>query len=130
MSAPKRPPGLIQRYREELQARHYARRTVAAVLRFGSGRGDQIPVWGTVQEGRVLPVRRAPGSSGISKLGPVLDQPTLASLNRAEAAAHGHEHGDVCTLAQWLAKAAAGGLINQHSKPSLTSKLASQTPKP
>ena len=23
-----RPPGLIQRYREELQARHYARRTV------------------------------------------------------------------------------------------------------
>jgi site-specific recombinase XerD len=24
-----RPPGLIQRYREELQARHYARRTVA-----------------------------------------------------------------------------------------------------
>jgi hypothetical protein len=44
-----------------------------------------IPVWGTVQEGRVLPVRRAPGSSSISKLGPVLDQPTLASLNRAEA---------------------------------------------
>jgi len=36
-----RPPGLIQRYREALQARHYARRTVAAteqwlrrVLRF------------------------------------------------------------------------------------------------
>lgn len=34
MAAPKiqspraRPPGLIQRYREELQARHYARRTV------------------------------------------------------------------------------------------------------
>ena len=25
---PSRPPGLIQRYREELQARHYARRTV------------------------------------------------------------------------------------------------------
>ena len=24
-----RPPGLIQRYREELQARHYAQRTVA-----------------------------------------------------------------------------------------------------
>jgi site-specific recombinase XerD len=24
-----RPPGLIQRYREELQARHYAKRTVA-----------------------------------------------------------------------------------------------------
>lgn len=29
MPSPARPPGLIQRYREELQARHYARRTVA-----------------------------------------------------------------------------------------------------
>jgi site-specific recombinase XerD len=29
MTNPNRPPGLIQRYREELQARHYARRTVA-----------------------------------------------------------------------------------------------------
>jgi len=28
MPSPPRPPGLIQRYREELQARHYARRTV------------------------------------------------------------------------------------------------------
>jgi integrase len=28
MENPPRPPGLIQRYREELQARHYARRTV------------------------------------------------------------------------------------------------------
>ena len=28
MPAPSKPPGLIQRYREELQARHYARRTV------------------------------------------------------------------------------------------------------
>ena len=31
-----------------------------------------ILVWGAVYEGRVLPVRRASGSSGISKLGPVL----------------------------------------------------------
>ena len=30
MTNPKRPPGLIQRYREELQARHYARRTVSS----------------------------------------------------------------------------------------------------
>ena len=29
MEAPTRPAGLIQRYREALQARHYARRTVA-----------------------------------------------------------------------------------------------------
>ncbi len=28
MPSPSRPAGLIQRYREELQARHYARRTV------------------------------------------------------------------------------------------------------
>jgi site-specific recombinase XerD len=28
MTNPNSPPGLIQRYREELQARHYARRTV------------------------------------------------------------------------------------------------------
>jgi len=28
MPSPPRPAGLIQRYREELQARHYARRTL------------------------------------------------------------------------------------------------------
>jgi hypothetical protein len=28
MPSPPRPAGLIQRYREELQARHYARRSV------------------------------------------------------------------------------------------------------
>ena len=30
MNSPSRPPGLIQRYREELQARHYARRTISS----------------------------------------------------------------------------------------------------
>jgi integron integrase len=30
MTCPNRPPGLIQRYREELQVRHYARRTVSS----------------------------------------------------------------------------------------------------
>jgi hypothetical protein len=106
----------------------------ASPLKVDPVRIKDIPVWGTVQEGRVLPVRRSPGSSGISKLGPVLDQPTLASVNRADAAAHGHEHehehGDVCTLAQLLAKAAAGNLINQPSPPSLSSRLANQAPKP
>jgi hypothetical protein len=100
----------------------------ASPLKVDPVRIKDIPVWGTVQEGRLLPVRRAPGSSGISKLGPVLDQPTLASLNRADTAAHGH--GDVCTLAQLLAKAAAESLINQPSTPSLSSRLASQAPKP
>jgi hypothetical protein len=33
MPSPPRPAGLIQRYREELQARHYARRTVKTVRR-------------------------------------------------------------------------------------------------
>ena len=32
-----RPPGLIQRYREELQTRHYARRTVKAYASPGDG---------------------------------------------------------------------------------------------
>jgi hypothetical protein len=57
----------------------------ASPLKVDPVRIKDITVWGTVQEGRVLPVRRSPGSSGISKLGPVLDQPTLASVNRAEA---------------------------------------------
>ncbi|MFM8277912.1 MAG: phage integrase N-terminal SAM-like domain-containing protein, partial [Cyanobium sp.] len=30
MTSQSRPPGLIQRYREELQVRHYARRTVSS----------------------------------------------------------------------------------------------------
>jgi site-specific recombinase XerD len=30
MTSPSRPPGLIQRYREALEVRHYARRTVSA----------------------------------------------------------------------------------------------------
>jgi hypothetical protein len=30
MTNTNRPPGLIQRYREELQARHYAHRTVSS----------------------------------------------------------------------------------------------------
>ena len=89
-----------------------------------------IPVWGTVQEGRVLPVHRATGRSPVSVLGPVLDQPTLAAVNRAEASVAWHDHGDACTLAQWLAKAAAGGRFDQPLIPSSTSELGSKTPKP
>jgi predicted amidohydrolase YtcJ len=102
----------------------------ASPLKVDPVRIKDIPVWGTVQEGRVLPVRRARGSRVVSGLGPVLDQPTLAAVNRAEAAVNGHEHGDSCTLAQRLAKAAAGGLLDQHSTPSSTSRVESQTPKP
>lgn len=90
-----------------------------------------IAVWGTVQEGRILPVRHAPGNSGISRLGPVLDQPTLAAVNRANASVAGHDHGDSCTLAKQLAMAADGSLLfDQHSAPSEPSRLGSQTPTP
>ncbi|MFY8149152.1 MAG: integron integrase [Prochlorococcaceae cyanobacterium] len=34
MTSPERPPGLLQRYREELQVRHYARRTVKTYERW------------------------------------------------------------------------------------------------
>jgi hypothetical protein len=37
MPNPTRPPGLIQRYGEELQARHYARRTVATYEQWWRG---------------------------------------------------------------------------------------------
>ena len=102
----------------------------ASPLNVDPVRIKDIAVWGTVQEGRVMPVRPAPGNSGISRLGPVLDQPTLAAVNRADASVAGHNHGDSCTLAQQLAMAAAGGRFDQHSAPSEPSRLGSQTPKP
>jgi predicted amidohydrolase YtcJ len=89
-----------------------------------------IAVWGTVQEGRVLPVHRVPAHRAASVLGPVLDQPTLAAVNRAEASVAGHEHGDSCTIAQWLAKAAAQGLIHQQLTPSTTGRQNSQMQAP
>lgn len=102
----------------------------ASPLKVDPVRIKDIPVWGTVQEGRVLPVRRAPGSSAISVLGPVLDQPILSAVNRAEASVTGHDHGDPCTVARWLATAAAGGLFDQHWTPSSTSRMGSQMTKP
>lgn len=74
-----------------------------------------IPVWGTVQEGRVLPVRRSAGVGPRTVMGPVLDRQTLAVINTADhrAVATGgavpaaredaSEHADSCTLARRLA---------------------------
>jgi predicted amidohydrolase YtcJ len=102
----------------------------ASPLKVDPVRIKDIAVWGTIQEGRILPVRQASGNSGISRLGPVLDQPTLAAVNRANASVAGHDHGDSCTLAKQLAMAANGTLFDQHSAPSEPSRLGNQTPKP
>jgi predicted amidohydrolase YtcJ len=103
----------------------------ASPLKVDPVRIKDIAVWGTVQEGRVLPVRQAPGNSVTSRLGPVLDQPTLAAVNRANASVTGHDHGDSCTLAKQLAMAADGNLLfDQHSAPSEPSGLGSQTVRP
>jgi predicted amidohydrolase YtcJ len=80
----------------------------ASPLKVDPVRIKDIPVWGTVLEGRVLPVRRAPGRAALSMLGPVLDPSTQAAPHRAAVALTDHEHGDGCTLARWLASAAAG----------------------
>jgi hypothetical protein len=85
-------------------------------LRVDPVRIKDIPVWGTVQEGRVLPVPRSPGTRTISVLGPVLVPPTLAAVHRAKAAEAGHDHGDSCTLAQRLAAIAAEGLVPAASR--------------
>lgn len=102
----------------------------ASPLKVDPVRIKDIPVWGTVHEGRLLPVLGAAGSRGLSRLGPVLDQPTLASLSRADASVAGHDHGDGCQLAQWLAKAAADGLSELHQISPSASRLTRQSPMP
>jgi hypothetical protein len=52
-----------------------------------------IAVWRMFQEGRVLAIHRVTGNRAFSVLGHVLDEPTLAAVQRAEAAVAGHEHG-------------------------------------
>jgi predicted amidohydrolase YtcJ len=68
-----------------------------------------IAVWGTVSEGRVLPVPKAAGAAPKAALGPVVDGLALAAA--IEVGRHDHEHGqhgDVCTTARSLASALAG----------------------
>ncbi|MCX5956947.1 MAG: amidohydrolase family protein [Cyanobacteria bacterium] len=100
----------------------------ASPLKVDPVRIKDIPVWGTVQEGRVPPVRRPPGTGAVSVLGPVLDRPTMEAVHRAEASSSGHEHGDSCMLARQLARAAAGGRFDQHMTPASTSRLGRSSP--
>jgi len=53
---------------------------VACPLKADPVRIKDIPVWGMVHDGRVLPVRRASGRSGISKLRPVPAEGTLRAI--------------------------------------------------
>jgi predicted amidohydrolase YtcJ len=76
-----------------------------------------IQVWGTVHEGRVLPVKPAAGAGRNAALGPVLDAPAIAAAVAAGQGAHdAGRHGDVCSVARRLAVAAgeagAGGTAN------------------
>lgn len=64
-----------------------------------------IPVWGTVHEGRVLPVKHQEKAN--AGLGPVPNEATLMAMKlHALEHAEGEEHGgDVCTLNHLLAAA-------------------------
>jgi predicted amidohydrolase YtcJ len=67
-----------------------------------------IQVWGTVQEGRLLPVFHGPSPSAAA-LGPRLDAPALAAMLRLPGAVHAlGEGGDPCTMARALAVAIYG----------------------
>jgi len=70
-----------------------------------------IAVWGTVHEGRVLPVART--GAAPAALGPVMDASAVAASIAAARDAHeGHDHeaGDICTTARMLAEI-VGGIV-------------------
>jgi hypothetical protein len=64
-----------------------------------------IPVWGTVHEGRVLPVKRAGAEH--ARLGPVMDDAAMAALAAASAGSTegDHAHTDSCAVAHALGAA-------------------------
>jgi hypothetical protein len=70
-----------------------------------------IAIWGTVHEGRVLPVKKPAGGSAAvvgPALGPVIDAPALAALSAAQHHDHqGGRDGDTCAVARVLAQAIA-----------------------
>jgi hypothetical protein len=71
-----------------------------------------IAIWGTVDEGRLLPVKRA--AAGQASIGPVLDGRALAvaaDLTRhEESAGADHSHGDVCGAARALEAAVSAAM--------------------
>jgi predicted amidohydrolase YtcJ len=65
-----------------------------------------IKVWGTVHEGRLLPVKGMVGVNETSIIGPVIDKPMLAAIRKADHHDHARcTHSDVCMIAQYLAAA-------------------------
>ena len=66
-----------------------------------------IRVWGTVHEGRVLPVK-GPGGAGRAAMGPVLDGAGLADSSQADHDDHrAGRDGDACSVARLLARVVA-----------------------
>ena len=69
-----------------------------------------IKVWGTVDEGRVLPVKISADNKGHAVFGPVLDAQAIAASVKVDHAEQNHgSDGDYCTLARRLAAVVATG---------------------
>jgi predicted amidohydrolase YtcJ len=69
-----------------------------------------IVIWGTVHEGRILPVKRTASSGQTSVLGPMLDEEALAASDEADRSDHeAGRHGDTCLAARSLTRAIALG---------------------
>jgi hypothetical protein len=70
-----------------------------------------IPVWGTIHEGRVLPVKRGTGIK--TGFGPMRDPRAIAASFAAARNNHGHEHGAggcACTVGKPLVELAFASL--------------------
>jgi hypothetical protein len=65
MTNPNRPPGLIQRYRQELQARHYARRTVKTYEQWLR----RFPQFHGMRHSREMPQRSGAGNGYFPSIG-------------------------------------------------------------
>jgi hypothetical protein len=74
-----------------------------------------IAIWGTVDEGRLLPVKRVAAAQ--ASLGPVLDGRTLAATadlaRHEESAGASHSHGDVCTVSRALEAAVSASMTGR-----------------
>lgn len=71
-----------------------------------------IAIWGTVDEGRLLPVKRA--AAGQASLGPVFNERALAATadlaRHEESAGAGHAHSDACSAARALEAAVSASM--------------------
>jgi len=69
-----------------------------------------IKIWGTVDEGRVLPVKMEADSKGHAVFGPVLDAQAIVASIKVDHRDHNHGSGDYCMLSRRLAEVVATGL--------------------